>query len=260
MGTKNTVTEPKTAEKRRRGRKVLHWYLGTILLGILIALGIIAWICAALFDSKPLPKISRDPDPSQYQSCINKFRVRPEGGENFQQALLKDKTVELSKKEVNAILNPVVLGAREYFKVKLPNTTISDVRFENGALHADISHKNTFSTPFGNYLNMHLTLIPRVEDGHLYLDVKKLSVGTVDLSGDWIQQYIDKNLRHFEKTNDGKMIVNMLKGFHTEADSIEVTFNPMQVNIFIIQKTLRIFSDKGKGKKGNLSKMLELLK
>lgn len=252
-----TDSELKSVTKKRTGKKILLWCLGIVLFGIVAALGITAWICAALFDHKPLPVVSRQPDTSQYQSCISKFQVQPKEGESVQEAWARDKTVALSKKEVNAILDSITVGAREYLKVKSPDTTISDVYFKNGALHAKVSQKNVFPTPFGNYMNMRLILIPRIEDGHLYMDVKKLSTGTIDVSGEWIQEYIDNDLKHFETTDNGKVVVKMLKGLQLGEDNIKVTFNPMQVNMFLMQKALSIFSGEGGG--GDLSEMLKLL-
>lgn len=244
--------------KKRSVKKIVFWVLGIMLVLTLIPVGIAAWVCAALLDPQPLPTMERQPDMSQYASCMQKFQVQPEEGESREAALLKDKTVKLSQAEVNAVLDSLTVAARGYLAVKLPDTTICDVRFENGALHADVSQKAAFATPFGNYMNMQITIIPRIEDQHLFLDVKNLSVGTMQLSSNWIQKYIDRDLKDFEKTDDGQMIVSMLKGLQLGTDYVEVTFNPAQISIFLLQKLFSSFSEGGDG--GNMSDLLKMLK
>jgi uncharacterized protein YpmS len=257
MENKVANSEEKKETGKRTGRKIILWIMGILLICILIAIGIATWLCATLFDEKPLQIINNEPDYSQYKSCIKKFKIKPKDGESLEDALMKDKTVDLSKDEVNAVLDSLTFGARGYLAVKLPNTTLSDLRFENAALHAKVSQKSAFSTPFGDYMNMTITITPRIENNHLYLDVRNLSVGSMTLSGDWVQKYIDTDLKQFEKTDDGQMIVTMLKGLQLEKNSVKVTFNPMQVNMFVMQKALSIFSN---GDGGDLSDMLKLLK
>jgi len=245
--------------KKSNVKKILLWILGIIFTLILILVGIIAWICAALFDQEPLPIVKRDVDLSQYNSCIAKFKIKKQEGESAEAAYLKDKTVDLSQDEVNAILNSLTAGARGYLAVKLPDTTIADIQFKNGALYADVSQKATFATPFGKYMNMKLTMIPRIENQHLYLDVTNLSVGSMVVSGDYVQQFIDKDLKKFEKTENGQTVITMLKGLELDDDSVKVTFNPMQISMFLMQKALSIFSESGNGGSSDLSDLLKLL-
>ena len=244
--------------KKRSVKKIVFWILGIMLVLMLIPVVVAAWICAALLDPQPLPARDCQPDFSQYESCIKKFQIRQEEGESLEAAMIKDKTVQLTKAEVNAVLDSLTAGARGYLAVRLPDTTICDVRFEKGALYADVSQKAAFSTPFGNFMNMKITIIPRIENQHLFLDVKKLSVGTMQLSGDWVQKYIDKDLKNFEKSDNGQMIVSMLKGLQLGDDYVKVTFNPMQVNMFLMQQALSIFSEGGDS--SNMSDLLKMLK
>lgn len=250
------MDEKNEVPKKKNRKKIIFWILAILFVLLLIPVIIAIWVCAVLFDEKPLPTVNKTPDFQQYESVIKKFK--PGKNENTEEALMKDKTVALSKTEVNAVLDSLTAGARGYLAVKLPDTSISDIRFENGALHADVSQKSAFSTPFGKYMNMKITLIPRIEDKHMYLEVTNLSVGSIQLSGNWIQKYIDKDLQNFEKTDDGKLIISMLKGLQLEKDNVKVTFNPFQVQMFLMQKALSIFSEGGSD--GGISDLLQLLK
>ena len=263
MENNNTEQDAEQDEKKiikkSNGKKILLWILGIVFTLILIMLAIAAWVCAALFDQKPLPIVKREVDLSQYNSCIAKFKIQRSEGESAEAAYMKDKTVDLSQDEVNAILNSLTAGAREYLAVKSPKTSIADIHFKNGALYADVSQEATFATPFGKYMNMKLTMIPRIENQHMYLDVTNLSVGSMVVSGNYVQEFIDNDLKNFEKTENGQTVITMLKRLELDDDSVKVTFNPMQISMFLMQKALSIFSESGNDEGSDLSDLLKLL-
>lgn len=255
--------ESKETPKKKKGKtkKILLWSFGIFLGLMLIVLCITAWIMAALFDPKPLPLVNKVPDREQYQSCLQKFKDGAVKLQSDPNELVKDQTIILSKKEVNAVLDSLTAVARGYLVMRLPDTTICDVRFEDGALFADVSQKVLVYNPFGQYMNMKLAIIPRVENNHLYLDVKSLQAGSMELSGDWVQGFINKDLKNFEKTDDGQMVVNTIKGLKLEPDKVHITYSPIQVQVLLMQQTLKLFSNDGEGgaDSGDLLKLLQLL-
>lgn len=247
------------AKNKRKAKKILLLILGIFLLILLVVIGIVAWIAAALFDPKPMPTVNKLPDMEQYQSCLMKFQQEVAKTQEDPNALAKDQTIELSKKEVNAVLDSLTTSARAYLAIKLPDTTICDVRFDNGILYADVSQKAMFSTPFGHFVNMQLAIIPKVANQHLYLDVKSLKAGSMELSGDWVQKYIDKDLRDFEKTEDGEMVVRTLKGLRLESDKVYITYSPLQIQLLLTTQLLKLFSDDEDSNSSNSAELLKLL-
>lgn len=232
-----------TPEKKKgNGKKILLWSLGIVFALLLIVVGIVCYVMSALIDHEPLPTVNKVPDHKQYESCLLKFQEKSKQIASDANELAKDQTIILTKGEVNAILDTYAVAGRAFLIMRFPDTTISDVRFEDGVLYADASQKAPFSTPFGQYLNMKLAIIPRVEDNHLYLDVKSLKVGSMELSGDWVQDYIDKELRKTEQTEDGKMALNALKGLKLSPNDVEITFSPVGVATMQAAQLMKLLS------------------
>lgn len=246
-------------KKKSTWKRVLLWIIGIFLLIMLICIGLAAWIASSLFDTKPLPEVTKVPDMEKYQSCLSKFQNEILKTQEDTNSLMKDQTIEFSKAEVNAVLDTLTLSARTYLALKLPDTKICDIRFDNGILYADISQKVLFSTPFGQYINMKLEIIPKVANQQIQLNVKSLQAGTMGISGDWVQQHINKEMRKFEQTEDGQMVVATIKGLKLEPDKVYITYNPMQVQMLLTNQLLKLFSDEG-GQELNLGNSQELLK
>ena len=230
-------------EKKNTVKKVLFWALGIILAIMLMIIGTAIWMAAAIFDENPMPPVNKVPDMQQYQACLMKFQEAVLKPQDSTDALTKDQTLEFSKAEINALLDTLALSARTYLAMRLPDTTICDARFENGVLYADVSQKFLFSNPFGKYINMRLAIIPKVADQQLYLKVKSVTAGSMELSGKWVQHQIDQELRNFEQTEDGQMVIATIKGLRLEPDKVYITYNPMQLQMLLTNQMLRLFSD-----------------
>lgn len=210
---------------------------------LLIVIGIAAWVCSELFDHKPLEEITRTPDYKHIENITKKFGIDRDNKNknNMPQQLIAlfmtpSKTVELSKEEVNALLDYSTMGARVYLAQKMPNLSLSDMKFENGALCADISFDSGYSTPFGKYLNGKIKLIPTISKKQFHLTITNLSLGGIAVSGDTLQPTIDKDLKDFEETEDGKAILTIVTDFSVSKEYIKITFKPQELTMFVYQK------------------------
>lgn len=231
------------AKKKNSIKKILLKIFAICLLMFLMVLAIVAWVCSELFDHKPLEEVTRTPDYKHIENITKKFGIDLDKKKknNIAQQFLTllmtpSKTVELSKEEVNSLLDSVTIGARLYLSQKMPNLTLSDMRFENGVLCADISFDSGYSTPFGKFLNGKIKLIPTISEKHFYLTITNLSLGGISVSGDPLQPTIDRDLKEFEKTEDGKAILNIITDFSVEKEYIKITFKPQELTMFVYQK------------------------
>lgn len=233
----------KTPEKKKSNtKKILLWSFGITLAIFLVLIGITCWVLATIFNSQPLSMVAKSTDLEVVQQCSDKFARLLEKNQDDPNALYKDQTVVFSKKEVNKVLDNLTIGAREYLNIEHPDTIISDVRFEDGVLYADASQKVAFYNPFGQYVNMKLAIVPRIENKHLYLKVKSMKAGSIELSGDWVQGNIDKELRKFEETENGQLIVGSLKGVKLESDKVYITINPFSLSTLYTTLLLKMFA------------------
>jgi uncharacterized protein YpmS len=195
-------------KKSKKNKYLLFGCLGLMLLVVVVIISFVLWGLSALFDEKPLEEVAKNPDPDKMVSIAEKFGLDQQGGGDQQEMMMQllntlmetSKTISLSKSETNALLDYAVVGGREYLKQKFPFVILADAYFDNGCLYVSASYKNTFSTPFGQYLNMKMTLIPGVENNHISLKVKKLDVGVINVSGESLQQMLDEVIDDFERT------------------------------------------------------------
>ena len=230
-------------KKKNSIKKILLIIFAICLVMFLMVIGISVWVCSQLFDHKPLEEVSRTPDYKHIENITKKFGIdlNKKQKNNMAQQLITlfmtpSKTVKLSKEEVNSLLDSATIGARLYISQKMPNLTLSDMRFENGVLCADISFDSGYSTPFGKYLNGKIKLIPTISGKQFHLTITNLSLGGIGVSGDTLQPIIDRDLKEFEKTKDGKAILNIVTDFSVEKEYIKITFKPQELTMFVYQK------------------------
>jgi len=239
--TENKDQKTPSVPKKNKGKKLLFWILAIIACLMLITLAFTAWFLAGILDHEPLPTVLKVPDFIQYQNCINKIQQKIF---NNNTGSTEDQTLEFTKAEINALLDSSTQISRIYLAKKIPDIKICDVSFEKGALYANISQKIPFSTPFGRYMNIKIQLIPRIKNKHLYVKIRSLSLGTMQLSGMFVQEYIDTKLIEFETSKHHKMLIKTLKSLQLDENKIIITFNPQQIQILLMHQALQIFSDK----------------
>ena len=239
----STVTSSQEPPKKKSHTKLIVFgCLGSVIFIIIVFISLALWGFSMVFDAKPLENVLKQPDEQQLVSISKKFGINEDtdSKENIQMQLLNtlmsnEKTITLNKDELNTLIDYSVMGGREYLKQKFPAATISNAYFQDGKLFVDASYKNSFSTPFGQYINMHITFIPGVSNHHISLRITNLKVGSMLISGSNLQKEVDKAIVDFEKTDDGKMVIEVVKKLDVQKDSVSVTFNPQKLMMMMIQ-------------------------
>jgi len=240
------------AKKSKKNKYLLFGCLGVMFLTIIIIVLSVLWVFSALFDDKPLEEVAKNPDPDKMVSIAEKFGIDQKESGDQQEMVMQllntlmetSKTVTLSKEETNALLDYAVVGGREYLKQKFPSVSLSNAYFDNGCLYVAASYKNTFSTPFGQYLNMKITIIPGVKENHISLSVKNLEVGSITVSGNSLQTKLDEGIADFEKTKDGKMFLEVVSHLDVKQESVTITFNPQKMTMTLLN-SMGAGQDKG---------------
>jgi len=231
--------EPKLV-KKRRGRKIILWCLGIVLLILLLLIGVALWFTAALFDNTPRKIIRNEPDYDKLEQIAAKFGIESGDGINNNTAskwielLLQDiKIVELSKEEMQALCNTSVLSSEIYLSNTMPELTITNCQFVNGYFTVDCSFESSFSTPFGKYLNIRIIFLPKILKKHLHLKIKSFSVGSIIIKGEQIQELVDEELKQFENTQNGKDLLAVVKTFYVEKEKVTIVFYPKKAALLL---------------------------
>ena len=229
--------------KSKKNKYILFGCLGLMLFGIILIIAVVLWAASVFFDEKPFEEVAKNPDPEKMVSIAEKFGIDQNSSGGDQQEIAMQllntlmetsKTITLTKEETNALLDFAVVGGREYLKQKFPSVTLGDAYFDNGALYVSASYKSNFSTPFGQYLNMQMTLIPGVKDNHISLKVKNLKVGSVTVSGDSLQEKLDEGISDFENSKDGQEFLDIVSRLDVKQDAVTLTFNPQKMTMTLL--------------------------
>ena len=243
LNEENSVQSPEQQKQKRKTKLIVFGCLGSFLFVIIVLISLSLWGISLIFDKKPLNNVLKEPNEEQLVNIAKKFGVdeNADSKENITMQLLNtlmenEKTITLNKSELNTLIDYSVMGGREYLKQKFPAATISNAYFKDGKLFVDASYKNSFSTPFGQYINMKITFIPGVSNHHISLRITNLKVGSMLISGSNLQKEIDKAIVDFEKTEDGKMIIDVVKKLDIQKESVTVTFNPQKLMMMLIQQ------------------------
>jgi len=229
--------------KKNKTKYILFGCLGGIVLFVVLIVSLVLWGVSAVFDSEPLPEVVKNLDADKMLSVAEKFGINQNSVESEKDIAVQllntlletKKTVTLTKGEANALLDYAVVEGRKYLKQKLPLITLSDAYFDKGFLYVSATYKNVFSTPFGRYLNMHITLLPGVENKHIVLNVKNLKVGSMIVSGQSLQKKLDEGLIDFEKTEDGRMFIEVVSKLDVQKESVTISFNPQKMTMMLLK-------------------------
>ena len=239
----NTLQPQEPPKKKSHTKLIIFGCLGSVIFIIIVFISLALWGFSMFFDNKPLENVLKQPDEQQLVSIAKKFGVNEnvDSEENIQMQLLNtlmsnEKTITLNKDELNTLIDYSVMGGREYLKQKFPAATIANAYFKDGKLFIDASYKNSFSTPFGQYINMHITFIPGISNRHISLKITNLKLGSILVSGTNLQKEIDNAITDFEKTEDGKMIIDVVTKLNIQKESVTLTFNPQKLTMMLIQQ------------------------
>ena len=238
-----TTNNQEPPKKKSHAKIIIFGCLGIILFFIILLIAITLWGLSIIFDKEPLKNAIKEPDEKQLVSIAKKFGLdeNTDNKENVAMQLLNtlmetEKTITLNKAETNTLIDYSVISGREYLKQKFPSATISNAYFEDGKLYVDASYKNSFSTPFGQYINMKIIFTPDISKKHLSLKINNLKVGSTVISGESLQKEVNKAITDFEKTEDGKMILEVITKLDIQKDSITVIFNPQKLTMMMVNQ------------------------
>ena len=225
---------------KTKGKRILFWVFIIIVILLLCLLGIVLWGMASLFDHEPLKAVNKPPNYTTLEDISEKFGITQESDSSqgnishYATLLMQDvKIVELSGDEVNALCDASLPLSRIYLKQNMPELTISGCRFDAGRFIVDCSFENSFSTPFGKYMNIHIIFTPQIWNNHFSLKIYSVTVGSYTIQGAHIQDAIDSEVVRFEKSKTGKDVLNLITALCIEKKKVTVIFKPRETLLFL---------------------------
>ena len=228
---------------KRKSRKILLWCFSIFFFLFTLLSGFMLWITASLFDHKPFKTVNKNPDYDKIEQIAEKIGIiqKTNSKQNiisqYATMLMQDvKIVELSDEEVNTLFAASLTSSNIYLDNYMPELTIANCQFKNGTFIVDSSFENSFSTPFGKYLNMHIVFTPQIRNRHLSLKIESVSVGTYKIAGAHIQDLVNEELSKFEESTNGKDVLDLITTLYVEKQRITIVFKPKEVLLFIGEK------------------------
>lgn len=220
-------------------KKILLSLIGFFLLIFVFVVILLIWLTSSLFDHQPFETVEKNPDYEKLQRIAWKLGLQEQSEKKTEIAsqllsllFTQAKTVYLSKEEVNALFDSAVIISRDHRAREIPSLTLADLKFENNAIHLYYSLENSFSTPFGKYLNIKFVFVPAIENNHLSLCIRNISIGSFSFSGKELKSLVDEKVMEFEKTENGKDVLDMIIDLKIARNEISITYNPQKVALF----------------------------
>ena len=207
------------------------------------ALGIICFLAYKVMDEKPLAIPGRIPDMNASASVYRKldiagtlisaFKGQKKGG-----APEKVKTLELTEKEVNAMLISSLILAEQAMPGKDGVKELRDAYFSDGAFTVLLSRDVKYKTPFGSYLNLTITFVPGIKDSHLSAEARGIKIGSLDFPFSYIKDKIDWELYKVEKSPDGQAVLGIISELKVEKGKLTISYSPEKLLNFMMKKGL----------------------
>jgi hypothetical protein len=223
--------------------KIMLWLAGISVMLLIVAVGAVCCLAYMAIDEKPFDVPVRMPDMDASASVYRKLDLTNVLMSSFKkhkkgEAVDKAKKVELNGKEVNAMLISALVFAEQALSGKGGAKELRDASFADGAFTVLVSKNINFKTPFGSYLNLKVTFVPGIQDGHFKAEARGLRIGSLDFPVSLIKDNIDVELYRVEKSPDGQAVLDVVSGLNVEKDKLTIVYSPEKLLGFIMQKGL----------------------
>ncbi len=245
MNAKENTGQDLPEKKKGGKRKVLLACLIVVALSLVVCLTIAAYLLYSFFDHEPLEEVIPIPNPRHLNSLMKKFYNTHDSDDSEESnttmqimglLLQQSRTLELSREEVNALLDYSLIAGRPYLAAQLPNLKIADARLKDGTLQAEGSFNTGIPTPFGRHLNFKIRVIPEIKEKNYNAKLEHLSVGRSTVSGKSLQNMINRNLDAFARSQTGKDLLELIQELDVKDDKVSITFSPQQMNMFLLKR------------------------
>ena len=170
-------------------------------------------------------------------------------------------TLVLNKKEVNALIAAAFTAeyAKELSNGDKPgDIKIYDADFNEGEIYIKFYTNTEIPTPFGKYFRMEVAFIPEIEDHHLKLQITGLSVGDFNISPEYIKNEIQKSVKNFEESSDGKAILDLITTLKVSKNDIKLKYDFRKLSMILLNKLPEI--EKLQNSPDKASELLKILK
>jgi hypothetical protein len=239
----DTTTSPPSGKPRRMRR----WLMGCgcllagIMLLVALAIGAAIWLLSLFFSREPMDTLPEPDNPVALASAVQKIQTAAMAGLLDSGVITNDTPavkptsrkpllLELNQAEVNAILH-YALGFRQGLAIAETGSADEriDCSFHQGEFTLRFSKKLP-DTPFGNWLNLTASFIPKIENQHLFINMTSCRVGRLSIPLKSIQKRLSsKNIPEFEQSPEGRQILLLIDKLEVQPDGIAVHFRSQAV-------------------------------
>ncbi len=218
--------------------KVLLWLAAIFFVMMLIFIGVLWWFTASLIDQKPFEFDVKVPDMQDSASAMRKVNIgeklaaamteKPGGGRSDEM-----EKIELTENEVNALL---VTGITMQMAAKGGDQEFRNAYFRDGMLTILLSKDMGFSTPFGKYLNITLSFVPGISNGHMSILPGRIAVGRLGVPEYVIKGRLSEEISAVEKTEVGQAVLSIVSELKMEKGKLTIVYSPRKLVQFIQEK------------------------
>ncbi len=214
-----------------------------VVLGVLLAIAI-AFVVAAcvimvmVFDSKPFDAKHEAPNPADLASAVGKLTASLGDADDPLKSLAsifsgKDARIELIPKELNALVSSGIASRKA---MTGGSETLPNVKFEDACFKVEYPAKMPFSTPFGDYVNIYVEAIPKIENKNLTVKILKAKIGSLSIPADTVTEIANKEISKKDSDKDYKQMMEVIKEIYVENGNMIIVYDKKALAMMFMEK------------------------
>jgi hypothetical protein len=152
--------------------------------------------------------------------------------------LNKQRTVILSKAEMNSLLYMSVTAKNTYVDQEKENYKIESIVFDGEKFLADIAVKLKYNTPFGRIVNLHAVIIPGIYDDDLEIEISSLKIGDISIPSSFVNYLLASSKGQLKKNKTVQILLTSINLLKIENDSLVIKYIPANMLSLLSRGTL----------------------